>query len=68
MERLYPVRVVSEQYGKDFERIVGELMEKGFEIVSSNCGILHSPDGYSETRYQAILVQERVEIKCISDC
>lgn len=58
MERLYPVRVVSEQYGKDFERIVAELLEKDYEILSTNCGILHAPDGCSETRYQAIMVKE----------
>lgn len=58
MKRLYPVRVVSENFGSDFEQIVGELMEKGFEIVSSNCGIIQRPNGNAETIYQAILVKE----------
>ena len=58
MSKLIPVRVISEQFGSDFERIVAELLEKDFEILSTNCGILHAPDGCSETIYQAIMVKE----------
>lgn len=52
------VKIVTQIFGNDFVNSVQILLDDGYKILSSNCGILNYTDGASETIYQAILIKE----------
>lgn len=52
------IKTVTQNFGSDFVNSVQKLLDDGYKIQSSNCGILNYTDGSSETIYQAILLKE----------
>ena len=52
------IKTVTQYFGCDFKNSVQILLDDGYKILSSNCGILNYTDGASETIYQAILIKE----------
>ena len=56
-ERMYEVKLLAEEEPCKFEQVMQEYLDKGYEICSTNCGVINEPEGYSRTIYQAILVK-----------
>lgn len=52
------MKTISEQSHFDFDREVQKFLDEGYEIQSSNCGLINHYDGSTAPIYQAILLKE----------
>lgn len=55
------VNVIQTSDPEIFSERVNNSLKEGYEVSSTNCGILTMPDDYNITMYQAILI--KIEIK-----
>lgn len=55
---MYTVKLLANEEPCNFEKELQDYLNKDYEILSSNCGVINEPEGYSHTIYQAILVKE----------
>lgn len=49
---------ISRTFGSEFMIETQKLLDEGYKIQSSNCGVINYVDGSSDTIYQAILLKE----------
>lgn len=52
------IEVISDSYLLSFKERVQNLLDKGYKISSSYCGVINYVDGSSDPTYKAILLKD----------